>query len=100
MKRYHFASNGSDLARQVDPGPRKRRSSIVENADSKKLTMRSLASRLRRLESRLIPPDTVPSEIVIRCVDSDGMTVGIYTLTADGLKPREPANSSSPGRER
>jgi hypothetical protein len=54
------------------------------------MTMRSLASRLQRLETRLIPADTVPIEIVVRCVDSHGTIVGIYTLTADGLKPQEP----------
>ena len=54
------------------------------------MTMRSLHSRLQRLETRLSPPDTAPSEIVIRCVDSDGTIVGTYILTADGLKPQEP----------
>jgi hypothetical protein len=54
------------------------------------MTMRSLASRLQRLETRLNPPDTVPIEIVVRCVDPHGTIVATYILTADGLKPQEP----------
>ena len=58
------------------------------------VSSRSLAQRLKRRESRSMPPEHLPREIVIQTVDFSGKVVGTYCLTAHGLKERqEPAGS-------
>jgi hypothetical protein len=59
------------------------------------VSSRSFAQRLKRLESRFVPPDRPQREIVIQTVDSSAKVVGTYLLTPDGLKLRTPTSSDA-----
>jgi hypothetical protein len=81
-----------------DIGPRlsevEHRNSVAEIANSSPafgvphLGSRSFAQRLKRLESRFVPPDRLQREVLIQTVDPSGRVVGTYLLTPDGLKLR------------
>jgi hypothetical protein len=60
---------------------------------------RSLAGRLKRLETRFLPQDCQKLEIVIQKVDSTGRVVGTYTLTPQGLKERPETTVASAGND-
>ena len=60
---------------------------------------RSLAGRLKRLETRFLPQDGPKLEVVIQKVDSTGRVVGTYTLTPQGLKERPETTVASAGND-